>query len=75
MSPVVTLWSLWVASVGQVIIGDQSSADFWEHTFKPQVPRLDIIIDDGGHKPQHQNATLIAAFPHLSAGGVYLCEE
>ena len=40
-----------------------------------QVPRVDIILDDGGHKPQHQNATLIGAFPHLSPGGVYLCED
>ena len=39
------------------------------------MPRVDIILDDGGHKPQHQNATLIGAFPHLSPGGVYLCED
>lgn len=58
----------------RVFIGDQSSAAFWE-TFKAAAPKLDIIIDDGSHKPQHQITTLEALLPHLNPGGVYLCED
>jgi hypothetical protein len=47
---------------------------FWS-TFKAQVPRIDILIDDGGHERYMQKATLDAIWGHLSPGGVYLCED
>ena len=38
-------------------------------------PRIDILIDDGGHEPEQQRVTLEEMLPHLSPGGVYLCED
>jgi hypothetical protein len=58
----------------RVFIGDQASSDFWAE-FIEEVPRIDVVIDDGGHEPRQQIATLEALLPHISPGGVYLCED
>ena len=58
----------------RVFIGDQANRDFWAD-FRRQVPRVDILIDDGGHEPHQQIATLEAMLPHIAPGGVYLCED
>lgn len=58
----------------QVFIGDQADRDFW-HRFRKQVPELDVVIDDGGHRPAQQIAALEELLPHLRPGGVYLCED
>lgn len=57
-----------------VFIGDQADRSFWR-SFKQQVPTLDVVIDDGGHAPEQQIATLEELLPHLRPGGVYLCED
>ena len=58
----------------RIFIGDQASSDFWAD-FIQQVPRIDVVIDDGGHEPRQQIATLEALLPRISPGGVYLCED
>lgn len=58
----------------QVHIGDQADRKFWGR-FRDQVPRVDIVIDDGGHLPHQQIVTFEELFPHMAAGGVYLCED
>ena len=58
----------------KVFIGDQENRDFWK-SFKEKVPRLDILIDDGGHLDEQQIVTLEEILPHISPGGVYLCED
>ena len=58
----------------RIFVGDQSSATFWKK-FKKKVNRLDILIDDGGHKPHLQRATAMAIIPFLAPGGIYLCED
>jgi len=58
----------------KIFIGDQTDRSFWKR-FKSEVPTLDIVIDDGGHEPQQQIATLEELLPHLRPGGVYLCED
>lgn len=55
-------------------IGDQADRGFWRRV-KEQVPRIDIVIDDGGHEPNQQIVTLEELLPHLQPGGVYLCED
>lgn len=57
-----------------VHIGDQEDRTFWEG-FKNEVPKLDILIDDGGHSPEQQMVTLEEMLPHLMPGGVYICED
>jgi hypothetical protein len=57
-----------------VFIGDQADRAFWD-TFKRAVPRLDVVIDDGGHQAVQQIPTLESLLPHLQPGGVYICED
>jgi hypothetical protein len=57
-----------------VFIGDQADRRFWS-TFKKSVECVDLLIDDGGHTPEQQQVTLEEMLPHLSPGGVYLCED
>lgn len=58
----------------EVFIGDQSDRNFWRE-FRKLVPKVDILIDDGGHAPEQQRITLEEMLPHISPGGVYLCED
>jgi hypothetical protein len=55
-------------------IGDQADATFWRE-FRRQVPVVDVLVDDGGHEPEQQMATLEAMLPHIRPGGVYICED
>jgi hypothetical protein len=57
-----------------VFIGDQSDRSFWKQ-FREAVPKIDILIDDGGHAPEQQRITLEEMLPHIRPGGVYLCED
>ena len=52
----------------KIFIGDQADRNFWK-SFKNEVPRVDIVIDDGGHKSEQQIATLEEMLPHISRGG------
>lgn len=58
----------------KIFIGDQEDRNFWR-TFKERVPKVDILVDDGGHLPGQQIATLEEMLPHLGPGGVYMCED
>jgi hypothetical protein len=41
-----------------------------------QVPGgFDVVIDDGSHRPDHQQITFGALFPYLKPGGVYFIED
>jgi hypothetical protein len=55
-------------------IGDQADRDFWRRFFAEHGP-IDIIIDDGGHKPRQQRITLEEVLPHINPGGIYFCED
>lgn len=58
----------------EIIIGDQSSVDFWKQ-FLQTHDDFDIIIDDGGHTMLQQIVTLEQMYPHLKEGGVFLVED
>jgi len=58
----------------QIFIGDQADRAFWAR-FRAAVPRLDVLIDDGSHRPEDQIPAFEEAFQHLAPGGVYLCED
>jgi hypothetical protein len=58
----------------KVFIGDQADRSFWRE-FRAKVPKLDIVIDDGGHEYEQQVVSLEELLPHLRPGGVYLCED
>ena len=58
----------------KIFIGDQADRSFWK-SFRSSVPRLDIAIDDGGHRTKQKIATLEEVLPHLQPGGVYACKD
>jgi hypothetical protein len=57
-----------------ILIGDQADRSFWG-AFKERFPPVDVVIDDGGHRPEQQMVTLEEMLPHVAPGGVYLCED
>ncbi len=57
-----------------ISIGDQADRGFWQQ-FRVKTPRLDVVIDDGGHTPHQQIVTLEELLPHLRPGGVFICED
>jgi cephalosporin hydroxylase len=57
-----------------ILIGDQADRAFL-HDVRRQVPRIDVLIDDGGHRMHQQLATFAELYPHVADDGVYLCED
>ena len=55
-------------------IGSQSDEKFWA-AFKEKYPRVDILLDDGGHTMNQQITTFREMFPHIKDGGLYMCED
>lgn len=58
----------------EIVVGDQSDVKFWDE-FKHKVPKLDIIIEDGGHTMHQQITTFECMYDHVKDDGVYLCED
>ncbi len=58
----------------KIFIGDQADRAFLR-SLRAALPRIDVLIDDGGHKPAEQIATFEELFPHVADEGVYLCED
>jgi hypothetical protein len=57
-----------------VLILDQGNRTLLINTFK-NMPKFDIIIDDGGHYMYQQIRSFEALFPLLKVDGVYLVED
>jgi len=58
----------------EIFIGDQEDRKFLQLLTK-KIPKIDILIDDGGHLMSQQIATFEELFPCISTNGVYLCED
>lgn len=58
----------------RILIGDQSDRDFLRK-LKEEIPRPDILIDDGGHLMHQQIATFEELYPFVAEDGIYLCED
>ena len=58
----------------QIFIGNQTNESFLEEVIQ-QIPHIDILIDDGGHRMEQQIVTFKKLFPHIDKNGVYLCED
>lgn len=57
-----------------VEIGSQGDERFWDY-IKEKYPRIDILLDDGGHDMLLQKTTFDCMFPHLQDNGLYVCED
>lgn len=58
----------------KIFIGDQQDRAFLKE-LAGSIPRIDILIDDGGHTMKQQINTFEELFPHIHEEGVYLCED
>lgn len=58
----------------KIFIGDQEDREFLK-SLAEKLPRIDILIDDGGHIMQQQINTFEELFYKMEKNGVYLCED
>jgi hypothetical protein len=58
----------------EILIGDQGDREFWQ-SYLATSPRIDVVIDDGGHRPEQQAVTLESLLPRIEPQGVYICED
>jgi 23S rRNA U2552 (ribose-2'-O)-methylase RlmE/FtsJ len=58
----------------RIFSGDQADREFLR-TLAREIPRIDILIDDGGHTMRQQIHTFEELFPHVQENGIYLCED
>jgi hypothetical protein len=58
----------------KIFIGSQSDRNFLKNMI-PQIPPIDILIDDGGHRMQQQIITFEELFNHVKKDGIYICED
>ncbi len=61
-------------SATTVMIGDQADRNFLA-ALREKVPRIDVLIDDGGHTMVQQIATFEELYPHVDSNGTYICED
>lgn len=54
--------------------GDQADPSFWEK-FREICPKVDILLEDGGHKMHQQIQTFECMYDHVKDNGIYLCED
>lgn len=58
----------------QIFIGSQSDPDFL-NMIADSMPRIDILIDDGGHRMEQQIITFETMYDKISENGFYVCED
>ncbi|MFT6285975.1 MAG: hypothetical protein ACJAYC_002451 [Halieaceae bacterium] len=58
----------------KIFIGDQEDRAFLGE-LKDAIPRIDILIDDGGHTMAQQINTFEELFPAVAENGIYICED
>ncbi len=59
----------------QTFVADQSSASDLNRVLEAIGGKLDIVIDDGSHLPEHQKLSFMYLERGLSEGGVYVIED
>lgn len=57
-----------------IIRGDQADPEFWNN-FRAIYPKVDILLEDGGHKMHQQIRTFECMYDHVKDDGVYFCED
>ena len=58
----------------EVSIGDQADREFLT-SLREKLPRIDVLIDDGGHTMEQQIATFEVLFDAIEPNGIYMCED
>ena len=58
----------------KIYIGSQEDEKFLAQ-LKNDIPRADILLDDGGHTMKQQITTFNFLFDHIKEDGIYVCED
>ena len=58
----------------KIYIGSQSDKKFWDVFYKKE-GKIDLILDDGGHKNLQQISTVHYSLPHIKDGGKIIVED
>ena len=58
----------------KIYIGSQSDKKFWDDFYKKE-GKIDLILDDGGHKNLQQISTVHYSLPHIKDGGKIIVED
>lgn len=58
----------------EIYIGSQSSKEFWR-TFLESVPKIDVVLDDGGHHFDQQIITCEMLLNSINDGGMIVVED
>lgn len=58
----------------EIVVGSQSDRGFLRD-LRNRLGQIDILIDDGGHRMEHQVITFQELFGALSSNGVYIAED
>jgi hypothetical protein len=58
----------------RIFIGDQADKTFLK-SIADAVPRIDVLLDDGGHSMEQQINTFEALYDRIDANGIYMCED
>lgn len=58
----------------KIFIGSQEDRRFLR-SLTDAIPKLDILIDDGGHTMKQQITTFEELYGHIGVNGIYLCED
>lgn len=58
----------------KIFIGSQEDPEFLRYV-KKQIPKVDILIDDGGHSMRQQIISFEELYEHIKDDGIYLIED
>jgi len=58
-----------------ITIGNQTDMKMWDTFYSTVAPKLDVLIDDGGHSPEQMGMTFWRAFEHINPGGFIVTED
>tara|TARA_B100000035_G_C20930004_1_gene522603 strand:- start:51 stop:908 length:858 start_codon:yes stop_codon:yes gene_type:complete len=58
----------------KIYIGNQSDRKFWDYFYKKE-GKIDLILDDGGHKNLQQISTVHYSLNHIKDGGKIVVED
>ena len=58
----------------EIFIGDQSTSQFWGKFYK-KVGKVDVLLDDGGHRSIQQITSVVESVKNINDGGMILIED
>ena len=64
----------WEEDGFEILVGSQSSPDFWRDFFR-SIGMVDVLLDDGGHTNEQQIVTTHQSIPFIKDGGLLIVED